>query len=55
MSQFDWPITQKIQTMEALKYRRFCIEVYSFHPLAQVYRWKEDNICQSIWDKSEVL
>ncbi len=24
-------------------------------PPAQVYRWKEDNICQSIWDKSEVL
>ncbi len=27
----------------------------SFFPLAQVYRWKEENICQSIWDKSEVL
>ncbi len=24
-------------------------------PLAHLYRWKEDNICQSIWYKSEVL
>ncbi len=28
---------------------------YRFTPLAQLYWWKEDNICQSIWDKSEVL
>jgi len=24
-------------------------------PLPNLYRWKEDNICQNIWGKSEVL
>ncbi len=43
------------ETMEALQNRRFYLEVRSSPPLAQLYRWKKDNICQSIWDKSEVL
>jgi hypothetical protein len=37
------------------KNRRLYYEVSSSSPLAQVYRWKEDNICQSIWDKSRML
>jgi hypothetical protein len=41
--------------MEALQNRRLYFEVYSSSPLAHVYRWKEDNITQSIWDISEVL
>jgi hypothetical protein len=45
----------KINTMEASQNWRFYFEVQSTILLAQVYGWKEDNICQSIWDKSEVL
>jgi hypothetical protein len=41
--------------MDAPQIRRFYYEVQSSWPLAQVYRWKEDNICQSIWDKSGVI
>jgi hypothetical protein len=29
--------------------------VQSSLPLAHLYNWKEDNFCQNIWDKSEVL
>jgi hypothetical protein len=35
--------------MEAPQNRRFYFEVYSSFPLAQLYRWKEDNIYQSIY------
>jgi len=56
MSQLDWPITyKKKETMEAPQNRRFYFEIQSSSPLAHLCRWKEDNICQSIWDKSEVL
>jgi hypothetical protein len=42
--------------MKAPKNKRFYFEVYIFFPSAHVlYRRKEDNICPSIWDKSEVL
>jgi hypothetical protein len=39
--------------MEAPQNRRLYFDVESFSPLAQLYRWKEDNICQSIWDEIE--
>ncbi len=41
--------------MEAPQNRRFYLEVQSSSPLAHLYRGKEDNICQNIWDKSDVL
>jgi hypothetical protein len=41
--------------MEAPQNRRFYFEVLSSSHLAYLHRWKEDNTCQSIWDKSEVL
>ncbi len=45
MNQFDWPITQKNETMEAPQDRRFFnyFEVLSSFPLAHQYGWKEDN------------
>jgi hypothetical protein len=45
MNQFDWPITQKNETMEAPQDRRFFnyFEVLSSFPLAHPYGWKEDN------------
>jgi len=43
MNQFDWPITQKNETMEAPQDRRFYFEVLSSSPLAHPYGWKEDN------------
>ncbi len=45
MNQFDWPITQKNETMEAPQDRRFFnyFEVLSSSPLAHPYGWKEDN------------
>jgi hypothetical protein len=55
MRQFDWHITQNNETMEAPQNRRFFLQTPSFNPLAHLYRWKEDNICQIIWDKSEVV
>ncbi len=41
--------------MEPPQNRTIYFEEWSSFPLAQLYRWNEDNICQSIWDKSEVL
>jgi hypothetical protein len=41
--------------MEASPNRTFYFEVWSSFPLAYLYRWKDDNICQSIGDKSAVL
>jgi len=55
-SQFDWHITKKNETIEAPQHRRLHFEIQSSSPLAHhIHRWKDDNICQSIWDKSEVL
>jgi len=54
-SQIDWPISPKTKTTEAPRNRRFCFDVHSSSPWACLYRWKENNICQSIWDKGEVL
>ncbi len=42
-------------TIGAPQNRRFYFEVSSSSPLAQQYRWMEHSICQSTWDKSEVL
>jgi hypothetical protein len=43
INQFDWPIKQKNETMEAPQDRRFYFEVLSSSPLAHPYGWKEDN------------
>jgi hypothetical protein len=43
MNQFDWPVTQKNETMEAPQDKRFYFEVLSSSPLAHPYGWKEDN------------
>jgi len=59
MSQYDWPITflkkPKKVPIESPQCKRFYIEVQSSSHLANLNRWKEDNIWQSIWDQSEVL
>jgi len=34
---------------------RHAFEIKCYAPLTHLHRWKEDNNCQSIWDKSEVL
>jgi hypothetical protein len=34
---------------------RLCYRVRLSTPLTQLNTWKEDNNCQSIWDKGEVL
>jgi len=47
--------SQKNETMQALQNRRVCFDVYRSSPSARLYRWKENNICQSIWDESELL
>ncbi len=49
------PSLKSNEAMEASQNRTFCFEVWSSFPLAHLYRWKEDNICQSIGSKSEVL
>jgi hypothetical protein len=55
-SQFNWPSLINYLTMKAPQNKRFYFEVYVFFPLARTYyRRKEDNNCQNIWDKSEVL
>ncbi len=53
--QEDWLIAQKNESMKAPQNRRFCFDLYSCSPWAHLYRWKENNICQSTWAKSEVL
>jgi hypothetical protein len=45
----------KLWKQQKKKEKRFYYEVQSSSPLAQLYRAKEDNICQSIWDKGKVL
>ncbi len=42
---------QKNETMEAPQNRRFSFEVWSSFPLAQLYGWTADNICQSMHGK----
>ncbi len=49
------PSLQQNKTIKALQNRKSYFKAYGSCTLAQLYRWKEDNICQSIWDKSEVL
>jgi hypothetical protein len=49
------PSLKNNETMEASQNRTFYFEVWSSFPFAHLYRWKEDNICQSIGGKSEVL
>ncbi len=44
------PSLKKNESMEAAQNKRFYFEVYCSSPLAQLYSWKEDNICQSIWN-----
>jgi hypothetical protein len=41
--------------MEGPQNIRFCFDVYGSSPLARLHRWKENNICQSIWVKNEVF
>jgi hypothetical protein len=56
MSQFDWLITHIKWVYGGYpKYKVLFWSVYSSSPLAHLYRWKEGNICQNIWDKSEVI
>jgi hypothetical protein len=51
MNHFDWSFTKKtIEVLEAPQNR-----TWSACPLAQLYRMKEDNFGQSMWDKSVVL
>ncbi len=45
------PSLKRKDIMIAPHTKRFYFELQISNPLAQVYRWKEDNICQSIWDK----
>ncbi len=47
--------SKKIERMNSYQIRRFYFGLLSSLPLAHLYRLKEDNSCQSIWDKSEVL
>ncbi len=49
------PLVPKQKLWRLFKIERFCFDVYSSSPWACLYRWKENNICQSIWDKGEVL
>ncbi len=49
------PKTKKRKLCRLPKTEGSILEVYSSSPLAQLYRWKEDYMCQSIWDKNEVL
>jgi hypothetical protein len=42
---------KKSESMETPQNWMFYLEILQ---LAHLYRWKEDNICQIIWDKTEV-
>ncbi len=50
MKQFELPTIPK-----TMKPWRFYFALQSSSVLAQLNRWKEENICQTIWEKSEVL
>ncbi len=43
------------ETMDTPQNTRFYFAVHISSPLAMLYRWKENNICQSIWDEGEML
>jgi len=43
------------ETMDTPQNKRFYFEAHSSFHLAILYRWKENNICQNIWDESEML
>ncbi len=43
------------ETMDTPQNKRFYFAVHISSPLAMLYRWKENNICQSIWDEGEML
>jgi hypothetical protein len=45
---------KKMETIEAPQNRSYFFNIEVF-PLAILYRWKDDNVCQSIWDKREML
>ncbi len=47
--------SQKNETMEAPQNRRFCFDVCSSSTSAHLHKWKENNICHSVQDKSEAL
>jgi hypothetical protein len=52
---FDWPIVpQKLKLWRLLKIGGSVL-MYIVPPFTPAYRWKENNICQSIWNKSVVL
>jgi hypothetical protein len=55
-TQFDLPITQKkTKLWRLLKIEDFILKCRVPPPLAHLYRWKEDNICQGLWEQSELL
>jgi len=41
--------------MEAVRIEDSILKYRSSSPLAHLYSSKEDNICESMWDKSKVL
>jgi hypothetical protein len=45
-----WHTNQTIEPMDALPITGLYYQTCCPSPLAQPYRWKEDNTCQSIWD-----
>jgi hypothetical protein len=55
MSQFDWPIANKVETVEAPYTKRVYgrTECLSFGPPSLKVR--RGGLGQNIWDKSEVL
>jgi hypothetical protein len=53
MRSLDWPITEKKMKLFKLPKGEGSSLKYRVPPLWP--KWKEDKICQSIWDKSEVL
>jgi hypothetical protein len=54
MNQFDWPITQKNLKLLRLPKIEGSILKYRGSPIDPPVYLKGGNICQSIWDKSEV-
>ncbi len=43
--------SKKMELWRLPRVRGSNLKFFLLLPLAQVYRWKEDNICQSIWDQ----
>ncbi len=46
--------SKKMKLWKLPQNRRFSFEVWSSLPLAQLYGWKEDNICQSMHGKVSI-